>query len=192
MRGQYWNLPGIPSDLVQEYKTATNARLLTEPFTSGEVASSEGYFFRTFQYVVVPASSSKFIKFTGPTAGVRFALRGRSIAPNLAGLKYNIYNGAADIVTTGAAWTIFNENSNSANVSGSEFLNVATIGALGMWSDTAFVPQGGTGQKTQGSITGDSGFKILEPDTTLILELENLSNAANEVLVYLQWTEIPT
>ena len=184
-------IKGIPPELIQKYNNMDNGRLLSASLISSEIAAIEGYFFRSFHYITVPSSSSKFIKFTAPSSAVQFALLSRSIGPNIAGLKYNIYEGADDIVTTGSPWDIFNENGNSLNESGSEFLNVATIGALGTLSDTAFIPAGGTGQKSQGSFSGGAGYKIVPADTVLVLELENLANAINEVLVYFQWTEEP-
>ena len=184
-------IPGIPSDVVGEYAALKKGRLLTTSITQEEIATIEGDYFRTFQYITVPASSKSYVRFTAPPSTAIFALTRRSIGPNISGLKYNIYDGADDIVTIGAPWDIFSENGRYVKTSATEFINIDTIGALGMFSDAAFVPAGGTGRKSEGSLEGRSGFKIIAPEKVLIIELENLSNANNETLLYYQWVEAP-
>lgn len=189
-------IPGIWGDVLRTYQNLSSARLLTTTLTQVEAAIIEGDFYRAFKVITVPASGKAYMKFTAPpaSAGRVFGLVLREITPTAAGLWYRVRsNFDASAVIPGSEWPIFNENGRSTKQSVSTFQDVdeADIVGFGEVSDIAYIPQGITGQKTQGSLAREQGFKIVDEDTELLVEFENLATSSNETLVYYQYIESP-
>lgn len=192
----WYSIPGMPSDVVRDYKSLPSGRLLVTTLTQNEIATLEGDYFRTFQYIDVPSSGSAYIYFRTPPAGSLFAFLDRAVTPSMADFEYNLW-GDVDITgaTIGAPWRIFNENGYSDKVSGSI---AATITGLSttpnavdhIWIDSAYTPDGGV-NKLAGSPDKQDGFKIVIPDTVVIVELKNYTNTTNRTLVAYEWAEVP-
>lgn len=183
-------IPGTPSDIVREYKSLNKGRLATTGLTQVEIAILEGDFYRAFRVVTVPPTSSYYLKFTAPDDARRFGLVLREITPALSGIWYRVYRNAVVTTIPASEWEIFNENGYSPNVSGSTFQDVDVVTDIGDLSDIAWIPQGAT-NKTQGSLVRQEGFKLIQFDTELLIEIENTENQSNEVLIYYQWIEAP-
>lgn len=179
---------------IRDYESLSQPRVLTTTLTQTEIAILEGDFFRAFQRFTLPSDGKIYVLFTSPDVDKVFGLRLREITSERGGVNYNIYNTFSG-VTTSDSWEIFNENGYSNNLSGSMYQNVVgtpTSIDLTSLSDTAYSPSTSQGNQTRGSLSRGEGFKIVQPNTQLLLEFENLESSSNDILVYFQWAEGPT
>lgn len=87
-RISHYNLSCIPSDVVREYPSLPNARLLTTTLNQTEISIVEGDYFKTHKWITVPASGTVYVLFTAPPAGVLFALKSREIVSERSNVEY--------------------------------------------------------------------------------------------------------
>ena len=153
---------------------------------------SRGYGFYSFYETTVAIAGKKYLEFVSPSDKY-FALNFRQVITDQERLFYNVYVNYTGI-TPAASIRIGNLKSDSANASGSTYTETTGTPVLTNAIRVTHLPVFGSvnaGNRASGSLVGDSVFRLIAPNSTFLIELDNQSVDPIYVALELIWAEIP-
>lgn len=140
----------------------------------------------------VPDGGKRYAEFTSPSDKY-FALSFREVVTNKERVFYRVYTGYG-ATTAGESIRIGKLKSDSAIVTGSAFSKVTNQPDLTSATRVTNIPvfgAVGTGNRASGSLYADTVFRMIPPNTSFLLELDNQSGDDCYAMVELVWAEIP-
>lgn len=176
------------------------ARLRTQSLDYRDELTALGFgFYSTWEHsdevggTPVPSGEKRYAQFTSPSDRY-FALSFREVITNKERFFYRVYTNYP-AVTLGESIRIGNLKAGSGVVTGSsfKFVNETVIDLSGATRVTN-VPVFGevnAGNRSKGSLDADTVFRLIQPNTSFLLEFDNQSTSETYAQVELVWAEIP-
>jgi hypothetical protein len=182
---------GIVSDLMTSDIEGLR-RLKTQTLNYRDDLISRGYGFYLFHEATIPTATKRYLEFTTPSDRY-FALNFRQITTDKERLFYRVYTNYSG-VTASTSVRIGNLKPGSSVVGGSTYTEATGTPDLSSAIAVTILPifgQVNAGNRASGSLLGDSVFRLIPPDTSFLIELDNQSADAIYVNTELVWAEIP-
>lgn len=174
------------------YPELTQPKLQTSIITNAESFALLGILYRCIIEIdALAAGASQWIRFVAPS-DKEVTIISRNLASKNSGAEYRLFVGSTGI-TPGASKPAYNVN-RRINTSPASLINLATVTTPGTdFGPVMYTGAGasGVGNAQAGTSSRESGFTIYPKNTGFEAKVTNLSSAANDIKVTIEFAEIP-